>query len=72
MAGEMQRFPVGVVQKDGDTYIGCCDEVGTTSVGRTVEEAFSNLRMATWRELQRVEAVAMDAGGKRAAERRAA
>jgi len=38
----------GVVEEDGDGYIGHCDEVGTSSRGRTVEEAFANLRAATW------------------------
>ncbi len=69
MAGDMQHFPIGVVQKDGDGYIGCCDEVGTTSVGRTVDEAFANLRLATWHalELQGAAAVASDAVDMRVA-----
>jgi hypothetical protein len=51
--GAMQRLPVGVVEQDGDGYVGRCDEVGVTSVGRTVAEAFANLRTATWRQIER-------------------
>lgn len=42
----------GVVERDGDGYVGRCDEVGTISWGRTIEEAFDNLRAATWRALE--------------------
>ena len=49
----MQRFPVGVVEQDGDGYVGHCDEVGVTSFGRTVAEAFANLQAATWRQIER-------------------
>jgi len=44
-----ERIPIGVVMQDGDWYVGTCDEVGTTGVGRTVAEAFANLHEATWR-----------------------
>ncbi len=43
-----QHELLGVVERDGDGFVGHCDEVGTTSRGRTVEEAFDNLRAATW------------------------
>lgn len=46
-----ERFPVGVVVQDGDHFVGICEEVGTTSVGQTVAEAFANLRTATWKRL---------------------
>ena len=46
-----ERVPVGVVMKEGDRYVGSCDEVGATSVGHTVAEAFANLHEATWRRL---------------------
>ncbi|HSH82293.1 MAG TPA: hypothetical protein VLA19_27515 [Herpetosiphonaceae bacterium] len=74
MVGDMQHFPVGVVQKDGDGYIGTCDEVGTCSFGRTVEEAFSKLRTATWQRLeaQGVVAPARDVNDGRPAGRQAA
>ena len=49
----MQRVPVGVVERDGDGYIGTCYEAGTTSFGRTIEEAFANLRAATWSQIER-------------------
>ena len=48
----MQRDFLGVVQKDGDGYVGACYEVGTTSYGHTVEQAFANLREATWRRVE--------------------
>jgi hypothetical protein len=47
------REPQGVVERDGDGYVGHCYEVGTSSWGRTVEEAFHNLRIVTWRHLER-------------------
>ena len=42
---------IGVVTQDGDRYVGHCEEVGTTSVGQTVAEAFANLQVATWHRL---------------------
>jgi predicted RNase H-like HicB family nuclease len=36
-----------VLHKEDDTYVAECPEVGTTSQGRTVEEAVSNLKEAT-------------------------
>ncbi len=48
----MGRIPVGVVERAVDGYIGTCCEAGTSSFGRTVEEAFANLREATWRQLE--------------------
>lgn len=47
----MQHELVGVVERDGDGYVGHCDEVGTTSYGHTVEQAFANLREVTWGQL---------------------
>ena len=47
------REPRGIVERDGDSYVGNCYEVGTSSRGRTVEEAFNNLRIVTWRLLER-------------------
>jgi len=48
----LQRIPQGVVEKQGEIYVGACYEVGTTCEGRTVEEAFANLRELTWRALE--------------------
>jgi predicted RNase H-like HicB family nuclease len=55
MRGEqgMLSYPQGVVEKEGDCYVGHCHEVGTVSYGRTVEEAFANLREVTWQYLER-------------------
>ena len=50
------------MEQDGEGYVGHCDEVGTTSFGRTVEEAFANLRVATWRQLERQGGVVRAAG----------
>ena len=36
-----------VISKEEDVYVATCPEVGTTSQGRTVEEALANLREAT-------------------------
>ena len=61
--GVMQvRIPVGVVVKDGDRYVGTCDELGTTSCGQTVAEAFANLRAAKWRHIEAQAGVAVAAG----------
>ncbi len=49
----LQRMPQGVVEKQGEIYVGTCYEVGTTCEGRTVEEAFANLRELTWSALER-------------------
>ncbi len=70
----MEHFPIGVVEKGPDGYIGTCDEVGTCSFGHTVEEAFSKLRAATWQRLesQGVVASARYANEKWPAERQAA
>jgi hypothetical protein len=48
----LQRIPQGVVEKQGEIYVGSCYEVGTTCEGRTVEETFANLRELTWRALE--------------------
>ena len=45
----VQHGLLGVVERDGDGYVGRCEEIGATSRGETVEEAFANLRVATWR-----------------------
>ena len=60
-----ERIPVGVVTKDGDGYVGTCDEVGTTSFGHTVAEAFASLREATWRQLEVQGVVAVGVGADR-------
>jgi predicted RNase H-like HicB family nuclease len=67
----MQRFPLGVVAQDGDGYVGTCDEVGTTSFGRTVEEAFANLRVATWQHLERQHRAARSGDARWSNERQA-
>ncbi|MFH1682342.1 MAG: type II toxin-antitoxin system HicB family antitoxin [Candidatus Woesearchaeota archaeon] len=36
-----------VIYKEEDMYVAECPEVGTTSQGKTIEEALSNLREAT-------------------------
>ena len=36
-----------VIQKEEDMYVATCSEVGTVSQGKTVEEALSNLKIAT-------------------------
>lgn len=36
-----------LIQKEKDMYVAKCPEVGTTSQGKTVEEAISNLKEAT-------------------------
>ena len=36
-----------IIQKEDDMYIAKCPEVGTTSQGKTVEEAIVNLKEAT-------------------------
>lgn len=48
----MSHELLGVVERDGDGYVGTCDEVGTRSYGHTVEQAFENLREATWSRLE--------------------
>ena len=60
-----ERVPLGVVTKDGDRYVGTCDELGTSSVGQTVAEAFANLRLATWRLLEAQGRVASGHGADR-------
>ena len=50
--GMLQHELLGVVEQDGDGYFGHCDELGTSSWGRTVDEAFANLQAATWRYLE--------------------
>lgn len=58
----MQRYPQGVVEREGERYVGHCYELGTECYGRTVEEAFANLRRATWKQLERQQALGSDAG----------
>ena len=36
-----------VITKEEDMYIASCPEVGTTSQGKTIEEAIENLKEAT-------------------------
>lgn len=36
-----------IINKEEDMYIASCPEVGTTSQGKTVEEALANLKEAT-------------------------
>ncbi|MEK6971098.1 MAG: type II toxin-antitoxin system HicB family antitoxin [archaeon] len=36
-----------VIQKEGKMYVVRCPEVGTTSQGKTVEEALKNIKEAT-------------------------
>jgi predicted RNase H-like HicB family nuclease len=36
-----------VIHKEEDMYIAKCPEIGTTSQGKTVEEALANLKEAT-------------------------
>ena len=42
----MRAF-TAVLYREEDSYIAECPEVGTTSQGRTVEEAVANLKEAT-------------------------
>ena len=37
----------GIIQKEEDTYVAKCPEVGTVSQGKTIEEALANLKEAT-------------------------
>lgn len=36
-----------VIQKEEDTYVAKCPEIGTVSQGHTIEEAVANLKEAT-------------------------
>ena len=36
-----------MIQKDEDMYIATCPEIGTSSQGKTIEEAIENLKEAT-------------------------
>jgi predicted RNase H-like HicB family nuclease len=42
----MRTF-TAIVNKEEDMYVAKCPEVGTTSQGKTVEEAVANLKEAT-------------------------
>ena len=42
----MQTF-TAVLHKEEDMYVAECPEVGTTSQGKTIDEAVSNLKDAT-------------------------
>jgi hypothetical protein len=44
----MGRELVGVVEQDGDGYVGNCYELGITCYGSTVDETFAKLREASW------------------------
>lgn len=36
-----------ILQKEDDTYVAKCAEVGTVSQGKTIDEAITNLKEAT-------------------------
>ena len=36
-----------VIKKEEDFFVSTCPEIGTTSQGRTIEEALTNLKEAT-------------------------
>ena len=42
----MQSF-TAVVHKEEDMYVAECPEIGTASQGKSIDEAFSNLKEAT-------------------------
>ena len=42
----MKTF-TAIIQKEEDMYVAECAEIGTTSQGKTVEEAIANLKEAT-------------------------
>ena len=42
----MKEF-TAIIQKEENTYIASCAEIGTTSQGSTIEEALANLKEAT-------------------------
>jgi len=44
---ERMRTFTAILQKEEDMYVARCPEVGTTSQGRTIEEALANLKEAT-------------------------
>ena len=46
------RTLTAVVHKEDDIYVAQCPDVGTTSQGRTIEEAIANLKEATELYLQ--------------------
>ncbi len=48
----MERVPHGIVERVGDSYVGYCDELGTSAHGKTLEEAFANLTVATQQALR--------------------
>ena len=41
------RTLTAIVHKEEDMYVAECPEIGTTSQGKTIEEAISNLKEAT-------------------------
>ena len=41
------RILTAILQKEDDTYIATCPEVGTASQGSTIDEALANLKEAT-------------------------
>jgi len=41
------RTLTAVIQKEEDIYVATCPEIGTSSQGKTIDEAVANLREAT-------------------------
>ena len=50
----------GVVEQEGEQYVSTCLELGTSSCGDTIEEAFSNLEEAISVHLDALREVAND------------
>ena len=46
MARQYTVHLTGVVEQEGEQYVSKCLELGTSSCGDTIEEAFSNLEEA--------------------------
>jgi predicted RNase H-like HicB family nuclease len=42
----MRTF-TAIIQREDDTYVAKCSEIGTVSQGATIEEAVANLKEAT-------------------------
>ena len=47
----------GIVEKDEDSFIATCLELGTATCGDSIEEAFENLEEAIWVHLNALEEV---------------
>lgn len=43
----MMKTFTAIIQKEEETYVAKCPELGTVSQGKTIEEALANLKEAT-------------------------